>query len=307
MADPLAPIVQKMLGQVMGMINSPGNSYYFPDWIKKNGYDPYGANKVMKWDITLSDPSILEQASNICMDINVDGTPCPDDQAFYIGVPNSNPRLTLGGDTPGGLLVTGCANAFMQSMVCDPNNAYNIQAIMKLSTLPPSANWTQNVVINGKFTFTQFCCCSTNQSTCVGPPQPQVGTGTFAATFNGPTTLLISFNITKLSPGVLNIAVSKVVFQPPMKQVSGKSLPNILVTIAIQSIPKMKNQDAYNNMAMGAFNSEQGLNSLVSQINVVMNDPSQLSFMSTALTNVIDGYLRANHLYPFDGSYLAVY
>jgi hypothetical protein len=60
-------------------------------------------------------------------------------------------------------------------------------------------------------------------------------------------------------------------------------------------------------MAMAAFNSADGLKQLVQQINAVMNDPSQLAFMGTALTNVIDGYLKSSHQYPFDGSHLALF
>lgn len=301
MADPLVPIVQKMLNQVMGMINTPSttNPYYFPNWIKANGYDPYGENKVMSWALSITDPTIVNQANAICPTIDIQGSPCPGIQDF-IGVPQKYPQLTLGGPNAGELIVTGATNSFMSSMSCDQNNALSITAVMLLSTLQ---NYPKNIIITGDFTFIQYCCCSQDGNTCSGPPVPEVGTGSFSATFNSTPQITINFNITQLSPGVLTIAVSKINFVPN----SGGGNPDISVAIDIKSIPKTSKKDAYNKMAMAAFNSADGLNQLVQQINVVLNDPAQLSFMSNALTNVIDGYLRDNHQYPFDGSFLAVF
>ncbi|MGH9607178.1 MAG: hypothetical protein ACRD3N_15940 [Terracidiphilus sp.] len=304
MADPLAPIIQKLLNQVMGIINTPGspsnpNPYYFPDWIKANGYDPYGQDKVMQWDLTLTDKTVVDQANAICPTIDIQGSPCPGIQSF-IGTPQKYPGLTLGGPAKGELVVSGARNAFMKSMTCDPNSALNLTGIMLLSTLP---NFQKNVVIAGDFTFTQYCCCSADGNTCAGPPVPEVGKGTFTATFNSTPTITISFAITNLSPGVLNIAVRRIEFVP------GANWPasaDISIKIDITSIPKTSKKDAYNNLAMEAFNSADGLNQIVQQINVVMNAQSQLDFMGTALTNVIDGYLKSTHQYPFDGSHLAI-
>ncbi|UWZ85517.1 hypothetical protein [Occallatibacter riparius] len=304
MADPLAPIIQKMLQQVMGMINTPGgqgnpNPYYFPDWIQANGYDPYGQSQVLQWNLSITDPTIVNQANAICPTIDIQSSPCPGIQSF-IGVPNAYPSLTLGSPTPGGLVVSGARNAYMQSMTSNQDNALKLQAVMLLSTLP---NYQKNLIVTGNFTFTQYCCCSADNTVCAGPPVPEVGTGTFTATFNSTPTITIGFNITALSPGVLNIAVSSINFVP------SSTWPNdaqIDIAIDIQSIPKGSKKDAYNNLAMAAFNSADGLKQLVQQINVVLNDPSQLNFMGTALTNVIDGYLKSTHQYPFDGSYLAI-
>jgi len=304
MADPLAPIIQKMLDQVMGMINTPGspsnpNPYYFPDWIKANGYDPYGQDKVLQWNLSITDPTIVNQANAICPTIDIQSSPCPGIQAF-IGVPQAYPSLTLGGPAAGQLVVSGAQNSFMQSMTSDPNNPLSLQAVMLLSTLP---NYQRNIVITGDFTFTQYCCCSADNQSCAGPSLPQVGTGSFTATFNSTPTISIAFAITALSPGVLNIAVSKINFIPSS---TWPGNANIAVAIDIKSIPKGSKKDAYNNLAMAAFNSADGLQQLVQQINVVLNDPAQLNFMGTALTNVIDGYLKSSHQYPFDGSYLAI-
>ncbi len=299
MADPLAPIIQKMLQQVMGIINTPGNPYYFPDWIQANGYDPYGQTQVLQWNLSITDPTIVDQANAICPTIDIQSSPCPGIQSF-VGVPNAYPSLTLGSPSPGGLVVSGARNAVMQSMTCDENNPLNLQAVMLLSTL---GNYQRNIIINGNFTFTQYCCCSADNTTCAGPALPQVGTGTFTATFNSTPTITIAFNITALSPGVLNIAVNNINFVPSS---TWPGNANITVAIDIQSIPKGSKKDAYNNMAMAAFNSTDGLNQLVQQINVVLNDPKQLAFMGTALTNVIDGYLRSSGQYPFDGSFLAI-
>jgi len=302
MSDPLVPIIQKMLDQVKSMINTPGasNSYYFPTWIKANGYDPYGKDNALQWDLSITDPTIVSQANAICPTIDIQDSPCPDPQSF-IGVPQKYPSLTLGGPTPGQLVVSGVQNAFMNSMTCDVNSPLQLQAVMFLSTLP---NFPKNVVINGNFSFTQYCCCSSDGNVCSGPPVPEIGTGTFSATFNSTPTITLFFDITNLSPGVLNIAVRKINFIP---SANWPGSADITVAIDIKSIPKTSKKDAYNNMAMAAFNSADGLKQLVQQINAVMNDPSQLAFMGTALTNVIDGYLKSSHQYPFDGSHLALF
>jgi hypothetical protein len=302
MSDPLAPIIQKMLDQVMGMINNPApsNSYYFPTWLKANGYDPYGKDKVLQWSLSITDPTIVSQANAICPTIDIQDSPCPGPQSF-IGVPQKYPSVTLGGPKPGQLVVSGAQNAFMKSMTCDVNSPLQLQAVMLLSTLP---NFARNVVISGDFDFTQYCCCSADGNVCTGPPVPEIGTGTFSATCNSTPTITLFFDITKLSPGVLNIAVNKINFIP---SANWPGSADITVAIDIKSIPKTSKKDAYNNMAMAAFNSADGLRQLVQQINAVMNDPSQLAFMGTALTNVIDGYLKSSHQYPFDGSYLALF
>jgi hypothetical protein len=187
-------------------------------------------------------------------------------------------------------------------MNSDPNNPYNITATGNISTLP---NFQQNVILNGQFIFTQWCCCSVDNVTCQGPAVPEVGTGTFTATIIGSPTFQIYFQITTLAQNVLDIQVTGMTFTPPMQP--GTQTPNIQVAVDITSIPKGANRQSYNNMAMLAFNSPSALKNIAQQINAILGDQAQLSFFSTVLTGVIDGYLQANNLYPFGPLTMAVY
>jgi hypothetical protein len=302
MGQSLYDIIQNMLNSVMNMINTPGNQYYLPTWVQANGYDPYGTSTGMSWTVTLTDPNVIQTAANICISIQIDNNPCQDPNAQYIGA-QQNPVLVLGTGQPGGMLVTGARNAYMASMNADPNNPYNITAVCNLSTLP--SPFPPSIQLVGNFTFTQYCCCSLDGSTCSQTPTPQIGTGNFVATMNGQPTVTIQFNITNLAPNVLDIAVTGITFTPPYQP--GTQVPNISITVQITSIPEGANQESYNNLAMEAFNSSAALQNINQQINLIMNDPAQLSFMSNVLTGVIDGYLKANNLYPFGPVTMAVF
>jgi hypothetical protein len=305
MGQSIHDIIQNMLNNVQIMINSntPGNQYYLPTWLVNNNYDPYGANKAISWTVVLTDPGVIQTAASICPTIDITSSPCQDPNAQFIGAQNNNPTLQLGDpNVQGSLQVTGASNADMTAMISDPNNPYNITASGAISTLP---NLPQNVILTGQFTFTQYCCCSTDNVTCQGPPVPEVGTGTFTATMVGTPTFQIYFQITNLAQNVLDIKVVGMTFTPPYQQ--GTQTPNIQVTVNITSIPTGANRQSYNNMAMLAFNSPSALQNIAQQINVILGDPAQLSFFSTVLTGVIDGYLKDNNLYPFGPLQMAVY
>lgn len=301
MGQSLYDIIQGMLANVLSMINTPGNSYYLPTWVVANGYDPYGNNNGLSWSVTLTDPSVISAAAAICPTIDITGSPCDNPNAYFIGA-QINPTLVLGTGQPGGMLISGAQNAFMASMNADPNNPYNITAVCNLSTL---SNFPPNLVLSGQFTFTQYCCCSVDGTTCSQTPSAQVGTGTFTATMVGTPSVTIYFQITKLEQNVLNISVSQIVFTPPYQP--GTNVPNITITVDIQSIPLGANRQSYNNLAEEAFNSSAALQNINQQINNVMNDPVQLAFMSNVLTGVIDGYLQSKGLYPFGPLSMAIY
>jgi hypothetical protein len=59
-------------------------------------------------------------------------------------------------------------------------------------------------------------------------------------------------------------------------------------------------------MADKAFNSAQARTSIVNSINATLNQAANLQMISNLLTNVIDGYLKANHMYPFDQAAFAI-
>jgi hypothetical protein len=303
MGQLLYQIVQNMLNQVLSMVNTPGNAYYLPTWVTSNNFDPYGKNIGMKWGVTLTDPGVIEAAAGICPTVDIVKSVCSG-QSSGIGAPNNNPTLVLGSGQPGDMLVTGASNAYLATLsLPDPNLPFNIVGTGSISTLPSPL--PQNLVITGDFTFTQWCCCSLDNTTCCTTPAPVVGTGTFTATVNGPCQVMVNFSITDLAPGVLNIGVTSMTFTPPMQ--AGTQTPNITVTVDITGIPVGANRQSYNNMAEEAFNSPTALQNVNQQINAVMNAQEQLTFMGNLLTNLIDGYLKANNLYPFGPPTLAVF
>jgi hypothetical protein len=301
MGQTLQQIIQGLLDKVRTMVNTPGNNYYLPTWIANNGYDPYGTKIAMNWGVTLTDPSVIEAASGVCGTVQIVKDNCPGG-SLSMGAPNSNPTLVLGGDQPGDMLVSGGSNAYISSLIADITNPYKINGHGSISSLPPPL--AQNLVVSGNFTFTQYCCCSNDNTTCITTPAAVVGTGTFKATMNGSPQIGVSFEITKLAPNVLDIAVNGMTFTPPMKP--GTQTPDITVTVDITNIPVGANRQSYNNMAEEAFNSSAALQNVSQQINAVMNDSGQLQFIGNLLTQVIDGYLRDNHQYPFGPAVLAL-
>lgn len=293
MGQTLQQIIQGLLDKVTSMVNTPGNAYYLPTWIVNNGYDPFGAKTGMSWNVTITDANVISAAATICPTVDIVKSVCADGSS--IGAPNTNPSLVLGSGQPGGMLVSGGSNAFVSSLTANPSNPYQIVGTGSISTLPSPL--PPNLVVSGDFTFTQYCCCSTDGSTCSTPPAAVVGTGTFKSIVNGSPQIQINFEITKLAPNVMDIAVTSMTFTPPMKP--GTQTPDITVTVDITNIPEGADRKSYNNMAEEAFNSSAALQNVSQQINAVMNDPAQLAFIGGLLTQVIDGYLRDNHQYPF--------
>lgn len=299
--DSTQQLIQSMLNSVLPTMNTPGTSYYLPTWVTTNGYDPYGATEVMHWPVTLTDPTVLQTAASICAQIGMNGEPCSDPDAFYIGAPGNSPVLVVGGDNLGDLLISGFSNAVMSSMTSEASDPYTIYAQVYFSTLP---NYPSNTQISGNFTFTEYCCCSDDQKTCITTPDAQTGSGTFTATINGSAIGSITFKITDLAPGVLTIGVQSVVFSVPL---NADGNPAITITIDITSIPPNVNSQTYNDAAMEAFNSPQALFNIVTQMNAIMSQPTQLAAIGTILTQLVDGYLKNNHQYPFNAASLALF
>jgi len=303
MGQTLYDIIQNLLKQVLSMVNTPGNAYYLPGWVTSNNFDPYGNKIGMSWTVTLTDPGVIQAAAGICPTVDIVKSVCSGNSSA-IGAPNNNPTLVLGSGQPGGMLVTGGSNAYLATLSSpDPNVPFNIVATGSISSLPSPL--PQNLVITGDFTFTQYCCCSLDNKTCCTTPAPAVGTGTFTATVNGPCNIVVNFAITDLAPNVLTIGVTSMTFTPPMK--AGTQTPNITVTVDITDIPAGANRQSYNNMAEEAFNSPMALENVNQQINAVMNLPQQLTFIGNTLTSLIDGYLKANNLYPFGPPTMALF
>jgi len=300
MSGSIQEVIQNMLNSVLPIINTPGTSYYLPTWVQANGYDPYGKDDGITWAVTLTDKTVLQTAASICAQLYQDENVCKDPNAFYIAAPGNPPVLVAGGKNKGDLLISGFSNAVMTSMTSQASDPYTIVAIVNFSTLP---NYPPNGVISGKFTFTEYCCCSLDQKVCTTAPEAAVGSGNFTAKIDGSATATITFKIIDLAPGVLTIGVQGINLVMPTKNGN----PAITITIDITSIPKGVNSKTYNDAAMEAFNSPQGLSNIASQMNHIMNQPVQLETMGDILTQVIDGYLKNSHQYPFNTASLALY
>jgi hypothetical protein len=293
--------IQQMMDSLYPQLNTPGGSYYLPTFVTNNGYDPYGP---FSWDLgQLKDPSVLGGVSTICQGIDISvGGYCTNTSEAYVSaaIPPNFPTLSLAACYLGGL-----RNVLAQRPIAQAPDGRTIIMPVTFGTI---AGLPLAITINGNFTFTAFCCCSTDGTNCSGPAQPQVGTGTFSASMPsvvGSTNAncVLTFAITQLAQGVLTLVVQGVQFNPLL---FADNSPNMTVTVDITSIPKGANQQSYSNIAAEAFNNAQARTTIVSQINASMNVPGTLATISDILTKEIDGFLQANHQYPFDQSSFAL-
>jgi len=301
MSQTLQEIVQNMLNGVVTTLNQPGTQWYLPTWLTANGYDPYGTNRTLVWSFTLNSQDMLVAAGNICSDIGVANPDvCASYKDFYIADPANAPLLTLGG-TPNALLISGASNAVVTALTAQGNDIpMPISGQIQLSTQP---NLPSQISITGNFSLLQHCCCSTDQSTCDAASLPYTGAGTFEADIVGTSTCNLSVQITQISPGVLTLNVSSITLIPP----TSGGVPVINTTVNITSMPAGANVQSYNNLAEEAFNDPAGKQHIVDQINAVLNQPEQLQAINTALTQVVDSYLKSNNLYPFNNASYALF
>lgn len=303
MADPtMQQYIQQIMDGLYPKLNDPNSgNWYLPQFIKSDNYDPYGP---FNWNLgQLTDPGMLAAAAPICPSIDIVTSPCGTGSYITAAMPPNYPTLNIPTAMLGGL-----SNAVLERPIAQPPDGYVITARVDLGTLP---NFAKAVTITGNWTFVNYCCCSTDGNTCSGPPQAETGEGTFTATMPDPNVAssnaagyaAIQFTITNLSPGVLTLQVNSINFFPPTYS---DGTPSMAVVIQITSIPKGANPQSYSDMATKGFNSAQARQSVISSINTTLNLPDNLSVISNLLTNVIDGYLQANHQYPFDGSSAAI-
>lgn len=294
--------IQQIMDGIYPKLNTPGTSYYLPTFITDNHYDPYGP---FAWDLgQLKDQDLLNSVATICPSIDITvGSPCNPDQ-FYVtaAIPPNYPTLVLSNSFVGGL-----KNALSERPMAQPPDGRVIIMQVDFGRL---ATFPTAITLNGNFTFTNYCCCSDDGKTCASGPRAEVGLGNFTATLPDPNKspnarggAQIIFAITALAPGVLTLQVQSVKFQPPANADGSTSM---FVKIDITSIPKGANPQSYNDMAMKVFNSAEATQNIVNSINATLNAPSNLSMFSDLLTKEIDGYLRDNHQYPFDGSSFAI-
>jgi hypothetical protein len=303
MAGPtMQQYIQQIMDSLYPKLNDPNSAnYYLPNFIKGNGYDPYGP---FAWNLgQLTDPAMLEAAAPICPSIDVVDSPCGDTDSYITAAaPPNYPTLSIANGLIGGL-----ANAVLERPIANPPDGFTINTRADFGTL---STFPKPITLTGDWTFVNYCCCSTDGKSCSGPPRAETGLGNFVATLPDPAAgaansgyVALGFTITNLSPGVLNLQVTSVNFFPPTYQ---DGTPAMQVKINITSIPKGANPQSYSNMAMKAFNSAQARTSIITSINATLNQSGNLAVISKLLTNVIDGYLRDSHQYPFDQSTFAI-
>ncbi|HUR80970.1 MAG TPA: hypothetical protein VM733_09400 [Thermoanaerobaculia bacterium] len=294
--------IQQIMDGLYPKLNDPNSGdWYLPNFILKNKYDPYGP---FGWDLgQLTDPGMLEAAAPICASIDVVDSPCGDVASYITAtIPPYYPTLNIVGGLIGGL-----ANAVLARPIAQPPDGMKVKTRADFGTLN---TFPKPITIKGDWTFVNYCCCSNDQKTCSKPATPETGNGNFTATMPDPALGAVQsgycnldFTITNLAPGVLTLAVTAVNFFPAAYK---DGSPGMQVNINITSIPKGANPQSYSNMAMKAFNSAQARSSVINSINATLNAPGNLQMISNLLTNVIDGYLKANRMYPFDQATFAI-
>jgi hypothetical protein len=284
--------VQQLLDSTYPIMNTSSSPYYLPTFMKQNGYDPYGP---FEWTLAnLTDPTLLNAAAGICPAISIQSTPCQADPFYISATPPPYPSLQLTNST-----IVGMSNCAAERPIAGGGDGRQITMQMDFSTLP---NLASAVTLNGLFVFTQYCSCSKDGKTPDGPGQQEIGRGSYTATIPS-SNMVIQFAITNLATNVLTIAVTSVAFNIPNASDGG---PNMSISINITSIPPGVGRDAYNNVAMTAFGNPGSRAQILAQINVAMNLPSILQKVGNVLTQEIDGYLQANHRYPFGDSFSAL-
>ena len=80
-------------------------------------------------------------------------------------------------------------------------------------------------------------------------------------------------------------------------------MPNIDVSISITSAG---NQKTFNNLAQELFNSQQSLDTILTNTNAELGSQAELSQFSNLVTGEVDDYLKGNNLYPFNNSSLSL-
>lgn len=284
--------IQQILDQVYPVLNDPSSSYYLPTFIRSNGYDPY--NVTSPWTWNLNDATTLKTAGSACLDIAADDEnyPCTVATNAYILDPTVMPVLKLTQ-----VSLQGFSNAHSERPVCQSDGVTIIQTV-DFSTLGPPQ--PAQVTITGNFELDLNCCCSQDKLSCLPSTSSQYkGTGTFLATIPS-SSVTITYSITDLAPNVLTIAVSKVVLNVPNGQ---GGLPNIQVTVHILSAGDVQ---AFNNLANEAFNSAAGLDTILANTQTFLNTADALQLFGKIVTDEVDGYLRANHDYPFNNPSLSI-
>jgi hypothetical protein len=186
----------------------------------------------------------------------------------YIVTPDTTPSLSLSN-----LHITGISNALP-----DPATVTNdtIAITAALSTYPSSVA-PAPLTISGDFSLTQYCCETTDFSTCAAPSGPFVGTGTFAVSIKNSTA--------KASVLVgVNADDQLVATVQSLHWLASHSASNITATVDILSIPEDADRDTWNSYTEEALNSEMARQKLVVSVQQMMGESATLASLSALIT-----------------------
>lgn len=277
----LQDVVQKLLNQVYPELIDPNSPYYLPTFIKANKYDPYGP---FEWNkIPMSGQGIVTASQQICNDSH------PPTES-WIPSTKTTPNIQLD-------LSDSYINGLAQLQMPNAPTAGGADG----TTVTARMQYLSPITLTGNFTLTQWCCPTTDGVTCSGPDTPpSVGNGTYIATIESAAVVVV-FSITTIEEGVLDLGNFSVVFA------ASPTPPNMTITAKITSIQPPSDQPGYEKIAEQALNDPTFLTNVVNQINNTMNSTDALGTLQSILTQEIDNYLKANHLYPFDQSSVALF
>jgi hypothetical protein len=298
-------LIQQLLDKIYPSLNDPNSSFYLPNLVKSQGYDPYIVPGGWPWTIT--DSTTLNLANTICLDIAVgdNNWPCSAASIPYKLDPSVALQLTLNGTPPDpGLKISGLSNVVSERPTV-ASDGVTVTQVVQLSTI---SNLAPAMTLTGSFVITLNCCCMQNNDCIQGTSQPQPGYGTFVATVPNPKdkiatpgTATVVFKITEIAPNVLTLEVESVTYALPVNT-SGN--PSIFVDIKITSAG---DEVGFNNLAQEAFNSASGIATILSNLNNVLNEADALTKFQDIVTTEVDSYLKQNNLYPFNNPSLALH
>jgi hypothetical protein len=283
------------LNELEQELSNPNSNMYLPRLVleQQPPYDPYVAGDWPFGSIQPPEGPVL--ASSICGAIGVAQQP----SQIWIATPANNapaPEYPLPWLKLTNVTVVGLANVKLASLVADPPNSFNLKATIDFGllsgTAPDSNNQpyplSPNIVVSGSFILGQSCCPITppNKTSCSGPSNDEIGTGTFTTTIQGSIgSALFEVSFQSQAPELL-VNVTNMQFT------SGP----INTTVAIDKIP---NQQIWDQQAQTAFNSSTTQALIVNQINQVLGGTSAQQTLSTVLQASMNQYLQQQNLYPY--------
>lgn len=275
-------VIQQMLDKLKAQLNTPGSSIYLPTIIKSAGYDPFVGTP---WSMDqLPAPGGTVAAKNICTGV------FQSRGQFGIPTPTTPLPSLLVTDSTGakGPTVTGASNMVVTSMTAGGSDG---------RTITVQTWFSAEIQVTGNFVLTQSCCQTSDHKTCADAAEQEIGKGTAVATLGvqqTPPPITVVQQISALAPGVLTFVVNSVNYNPDPNTFSISAKVENLEPFWQQSVDEV----------LGSVQTKQAI---IQQINAQLVSSGFLTTLGNQLTTRIDQYLKDNHMYPFDSSFLSLF